>query len=156
MSLTSISQQCWVVVVSVAKAVWCWCCPTNVLHQPSPLRYATTHSIPHSQERKMGMPMMDIHAPSVASRERSDSDLPIGVASDKSSLMELIAEKDRVDSELRALSSVLNSVSVDRTLRARYIDLTHHLSLQHGVNMNTSLTTFDGYPRDDLDIAQSV
>lgn len=67
----------------------------------------------------MGMPMMDIHAPSVASGERSDSDLPHGVASDKSSLMELIAEKDRVDSELRALSSVLKSVSVNRTLRAQ-------------------------------------
>jgi len=24
----------------------------------------------------------------------------------------------------------------------------------HGVNMNTSLTTFDGYPRDDIDVAQ--
>ncbi|KAI9869904.1 MAG: putative 26S proteasome regulatory subunit [Pleopsidium flavum] len=47
--------------------------------------------------------------------------------------MELIAEKDGVESELSALSSVLDS---------------------HGVNMNTSLTTFDGYPRDDLDIAQ--
>lgn len=28
--------------------------------------------------------------------------------------------------------------------------------LQHGVNMNTSLTTFDGYPRDDIDVAQSL
>jgi 26S proteasome regulatory subunit N4 len=25
---------------------------------------------------------------------------------------------------------------------------------QHGVNMNTSLTTFDGYPRSDIDVAQ--
>lgn len=61
--------------------------------------------------RKMGMAMDNIHAPSVASGERSDRDLSNGVASDKSSLMELIAEKDRVESELRALSSVLESVS---------------------------------------------
>ena len=27
--------------------------------------------------------------------------------------------------------------------------------LQHGVDMNTSLTTFDGFPRDDIDGAQS-
>lgn len=27
-------------------------------------------------------------------------------------------------------------------------------NLQHGVNMNTSLTTFDGYPRADIDVAQ--
>jgi hypothetical protein len=26
---------------------------------------------------------------------------------------------------------------------------------QHGVNMNTGLTTFDGYPRADIDVAQS-
>ena len=25
---------------------------------------------------------------------------------------------------------------------------------QHGVNMNTTLTTFDGYPRSDIDVAQ--
>ncbi|KAI9846629.1 MAG: putative 26S proteasome regulatory subunit [Thelocarpon superellum] len=47
--------------------------------------------------------------------------------------MELIAEKDRVQNELKALSAVLDS---------------------HGVNMNTSLTTFDGYPRSDVDVAQ--
>lgn len=27
--------------------------------------------------------------------------------------------------------------------------------LQHGVNMNTTLTTFDGFPRSDVDVAQS-
>lgn len=27
---------------------------------------------------------------------------------------------------------------------------------QHRVNMNTSLTTFDGYPRDDIDVPQSI
>jgi len=29
-------------------------------------------------------------------------------------------------------------------------------SVQHNVNMNTSLTTFDGYPRDDIDVPQSM
>lgn len=29
-------------------------------------------------------------------------------------------------------------------------------SPQHGVNMNTSLTTFDGFPRADIDVAQST
>ncbi len=58
----------------------------------------------------MGMPMESIHAPSVASGQRSGRDLSNGVGSDKSSLMEIMAEKDRVESELRALSSVLDSV----------------------------------------------
>ncbi|OJJ49107.1 hypothetical protein ASPZODRAFT_1397650 [Penicilliopsis zonata CBS 506.65] len=64
----------------------------------------------------MGIPMDDnIHAPTV----------PSGPASG--------GEKERIEAELSALSSVLSS---------------------HGVNMNTSLTTFDGFPRDDIDIAQ--
>ena len=29
-------------------------------------------------------------------------------------------------------------------------------NLQHDVDMTTSLTTFDGYPRDDIDVAQST
>ncbi len=36
------------------------------------------------------------------------------------------------------------------------LELIRARPLQHGVNMNTSLTTFDGYPRDDIDVAQSV
>jgi 26S proteasome non-ATPase regulatory subunit 9 len=27
---------------------------------------------------------------------------------------------------------------------------------QHGVHMNTGLTTFDGFPRSDIDVAQSA
>lgn len=94
--------------------------------------------------------------PPVASGERSDRDLSNGVGSDKSSLMEIIAEKDRVESELRALSSVLNSVSCLPESSRISITLIYRLPSQHGVNMNTSLTTFDGYPRDDIDVAQSV
>lgn len=28
--------------------------------------------------------------------------------------------------------------------------------MQHGVNMNTGLTTFDGFPRSDIDVPQSM
>ncbi|KEQ75922.1 26S proteasome non-ATPase regulatory subunit 9 [Aureobasidium namibiae CBS 147.97] len=75
--------------------------------------------------------MNDIHAPTVASGPSSTQ--ANGAEREKLSLPELIAEKDRVWSELSALGSVLDS---------------------HGVNMSTPLTTFDGYPRPDLDIAQ--
>ncbi|KAL1303892.1 hypothetical protein AAFC00_000346 [Neodothiora populina] len=78
----------------------------------------------------MGLPMDNLHAPTVASGASSS-----GHGSDKKqlSVQELIAEKDKVWSELTALGAVLDS---------------------HGVNMNTSLTTFDGYPRPDIDVAQ--
>lgn len=75
--------------------------------------------------------MDDLHTPSVAAGPTSGASN--GVAKKDMSLTELMTEKDRVQSELSALSSVLDS---------------------HGVNMRTSLTTFDGYPRDDIDIAQ--
>ncbi|KAL4892723.1 hypothetical protein BDV59DRAFT_39514 [Aspergillus ambiguus] len=80
----------------------------------------------------MGIPMDDnIHAPTVASgpttRRTQGPDLA------KLSVVELMQEKQRLEEELSALSSVLSS---------------------HGVNMNTSLTTLDGFPRDDIDVAQ--
>jgi len=75
--------------------------------------------------------MDDIHAPTVASGPSSTR--ANGAGRDNLSLTELIAQKDRVWSELSALGSILDS---------------------HGVNMSTSLLTFDGYPRPDLDIAQ--
>ncbi|KAI9682191.1 MAG: putative 26S proteasome regulatory subunit [Caeruleum heppii] len=81
----------------------------------------------------MGLPMNSIHAPTVPSGTASPAPGPAETAVDPSSLPQLIAEKDRMESELKVLSSVLDS---------------------HGVNMNTSLTTFDGYPRDDIDVAQ--
>lgn len=49
------------------------------------------------------------------------------------SLRQLVERKDNLEEELKALGSVLDS---------------------HGVNMQTTLTTFDGYPRDDIDVAQ--
>lgn len=98
--------------------------------------------------------MDDIHTPTVASGPTSGPGPANGVEKDKLSLMDLINEKTRVEEELSALGSVLDSVCYSsgllRTIRGRL------MSLQHGVNMNTTLTTFDGYPRDDLDIAQST
>jgi len=48
-------------------------------------------------------------------------------------LHQLISRKDDLEAELRALGAVLDS---------------------HGVNMQTGLTTFDGFPRSDIDVAQ--
>ncbi|KAF2471074.1 26S proteasome non-ATPase regulatory subunit 9 [Lindgomyces ingoldianus] len=76
--------------------------------------------------------MDDIHAPTVASGPAS-SGYSNGVPKQQLTLIELIAEKDRVEAELKALGQVLDS---------------------HGVNMNTTLTTFDGFPRSDIDVPQ--
>ncbi|MCJ1380611.1 putative 26S proteasome regulatory subunit [Xylographa soralifera] len=81
----------------------------------------------------MGLRMDDINTPTVPSGPTSTSNGIYKAPQGKVQLLDLISEKERVESELRALSSVLDS---------------------HGVNMNTGLTTFDGFPRNDLDIAQ--
>ncbi|KAL8628287.1 hypothetical protein Q9189_006014 [Teloschistes chrysophthalmus] len=81
----------------------------------------------------MGLRMDDIHTPTVKSGPNSGSASARITEDAKKPLSELIAEKAGLEEELRALSGVLDS---------------------HGVNMTTSLTTFDGYPRDDIDIAQ--
>ncbi|KAF2751543.1 hypothetical protein M011DRAFT_464265 [Sporormia fimetaria CBS 119925] len=80
----------------------------------------------------MGLHMDDIHAPTVSSGPTSTG-FSNGVSKDQLSLQELIAEKERVEAELKALGQVLDS---------------------HGVKMTTSLTTFDGFPRSDIDVAQ--
>ncbi|PYI11637.1 26S proteasome non-ATPase regulatory subunit 9 [Aspergillus sclerotiicarbonarius CBS 121057] len=80
----------------------------------------------------MGIPMdRNIHAPTVASGPTSGGAPPRDLS--KLGMVDLMQEKERIEEELSALSSVLGS---------------------HGVNMNTSLTTFDGFPRDDIDVAQ--
>ncbi|PGH12869.1 hypothetical protein AJ80_06578 [Polytolypa hystricis UAMH7299] len=80
----------------------------------------------------MGIPMDDIHTPTVASGPTS-TPARQSRATSSVSLHELFAEKDRLEAELKALGAVLES---------------------HGVHMSTSLTTFDGYPRDDIDVPQ--
>ncbi|KAL4821959.1 hypothetical protein BDW67DRAFT_149906 [Aspergillus spinulosporus] len=79
----------------------------------------------------MGIPMANnLHAPTISSGSTSGG-IPRDLS--KLSMADLMKHKDRIEEELSALSSVLNS---------------------HGVNMGTSLTTFDGFPRDDIDVAQ--
>ncbi|KAL4733626.1 hypothetical protein BDV11DRAFT_199708 [Aspergillus similis] len=79
----------------------------------------------------MGIPMANnLHAPTVPSGSTSGG-IPRDLS--KLSMADLMKHKERIEEELSALSSVLNS---------------------HGVNMGTSLTTFDGFPRDDIDVAQ--
>ncbi|KAE9970683.1 hypothetical protein EG328_006108 [Venturia inaequalis] len=56
-----------------------------------------------------------------------------GVTTDKLSFNELMAEKARLEGELTSLGAVLES---------------------HGVTMQTGLTTFDGFPRADIDVPQ--
>jgi len=84
----------------------------------------------------MGLKMSDadpnlstIHVPSGPTTLSSSS------ATDLSSLSlpELITRRDNLEAELKALGAVLDS---------------------HGVTMQTTLTTFDGYPRADIDVAQ--
>ncbi|KAJ5733583.1 hypothetical protein N7493_002369 [Penicillium malachiteum] len=72
----------------------------------------------------------NIHAPTVASGPTSGAERRDW---SKLSMPDLMQEKERIEEELKALSAVLNS---------------------HGVSMNSTLTTFDGFPRDDIDIPQ--
>ncbi|KAI5927785.1 hypothetical protein F4810DRAFT_649426 [Camillea tinctor] len=81
----------------------------------------------------MGLPLrMDtIHAPTVPSGPSSQS-VTNGNAT-QLSFAELQLKKENMEAELKALGGVLDS---------------------HGVNMETPLTTRDGFPRADIDVAQ--
>ena len=57
--------------------------------------------------------MDDIHTPTVPSGPTTGQGVANGVDKDKLSLMDLIAEKTRVEEELTALGSVLDSVRHD-------------------------------------------
>ncbi|KAJ6157889.1 hypothetical protein N7470_005481 [Penicillium chermesinum] len=72
----------------------------------------------------------NIHAPTVASGPTSGA-APRDLS--KLSMVELMQEKDRIEEELKELSQVLTTQSV---------------------TMNSTLTTFDGFPRDDIDVPQ--
>jgi hypothetical protein len=63
----------------------------------------------HPPTTDMGIPMEDIHTPSVASGLVSDS-YANGVFKDGMTFDQLIAEKARLEGELKALSAVLDSV----------------------------------------------
>jgi hypothetical protein len=64
-----------------------------------------------SQQNLMGIRMDDLHTPTVASGPTSGG-YSNGVPKDQLSLQELIAEKDRLETELKALGQVLDSVSI--------------------------------------------
>ncbi|KAH7359092.1 hypothetical protein B0T11DRAFT_228759 [Plectosphaerella cucumerina] len=74
--------------------------------------------------------MNNIHAPTVPSG--SSTSTPSSNL-DRLSFQQLQQKKDDIEAELQALGSVLDS---------------------HGVNMETPLTTNDGFPRADIDVAQ--
>lgn len=97
----------------------------------------------------MGLRMEDLHAPTVASGPTSRS--TANGTDERLSLQELVKKKENLEAELSALGSVLDSV---RSYKILYIHGSTNGITQHGVNMNTSLTTFDGFPRADLDVAQ--
>lgn len=92
--------------------------------------------------------MENLHAPTVPSGPTSGAG-PDGSKTAGLSLAELQVKKDNMEAELKALSSVLDSVRSKDDLLCLEAN-----SPQHGVNMNTPLTTPDGFPRADLDVAQ--
>ncbi|KAK4181635.1 putative 26S proteasome non-ATPase regulatory subunit 9 [Triangularia setosa] len=75
--------------------------------------------------------MSNLHAPTVPSGPTT-APVTNGHATHLS-IQELQRKKDNIEAELRALGGVLDS---------------------HGVDMNTSLLTHDGFPRADIDVAQ--
>ncbi|PSS27910.1 hypothetical protein M430DRAFT_46974 [Amorphotheca resinae ATCC 22711] len=77
--------------------------------------------------------MENLHAPTVPSGPTSSRTTNGTQINGITSFAQLQAKKDNIEAEIRALSSVLDS---------------------HGVDMNTSLITPDGFPRADLDVAQ--
>ena len=71
----------------------------------------------------MGLPMNNLHAPTVPSGPTSG---PQGDRSalDRLSLMELMSRKDNVEEELKALGSVLDSVSYESCASLHYFTVT--------------------------------
>lgn len=100
--------------------LWRVCLPSGILSSqareaPSSGPTATPTKCAHlslpaaaDSKQPMGLHMDDLHTPSVVSGPTSGASN--GVAKRDMSLTELMAEKDRVQGELSALSSVLDSV----------------------------------------------
>ena len=94
--------------------------------------------------------MENLHAPTVPSGPTSVPAIN-GNHTAGLSFAQLQAKKGNLESELRALSSVLDSVCT-----MSFVSSVMLILFQHGVDMNTRLTTPDGFPRADLDVAQSM
>ena len=121
----------------------------------------------------MGLHMDDLHTPTVPSGPTSSAQPSKNGDDDKRSLLDLMADKDRLEEELKALMSVLESVCspspshshlptsspFQLSISSIYYYRTTRLTCtpsQHNVNMSTPLTTFDGFPRPDIDVTQST
>lgn len=90
--------------------------------RPSPATYKHSRGclfLAHNTQ--MGLRMDDLHAPTVASGPTSQG-IADGVQPERS-LQELIAQKERLEAELSALGSVLDSVSEDE---GSYVSATEH------------------------------
>jgi 26S proteasome regulatory subunit N4 len=94
--------------------------------------------------------MDNIHAPTVPSGPSSRQ--AVNGNATQLSFAELSARKENMEAELKALSGVLDSVSVYEPLGPAHCA---YILAQHGVNMETPLTR-DGFPRADIDVAQSM
>ena len=99
----------------------------------------------------MGLRMDDLHAPTVASGPTNSRSTTNGTEREQS-LQELVSQKENIEAELSALGSVLDSVRPHCLISESNIDADS--KAQHNVNMNTPLTTFDGFPRSDIDVPQ--
>lgn len=97
--------------------------------------------------------MENLHAPTVPSGPTTSASTTNGNAR-QLSFAELQHKKDNLEAELKALGAVLDSVR-----GILYMFMFFSLKLirrKHGVNMETLLLTRDGFPRADLDVAQST
>lgn len=94
--------------------------------------------------------MNNLHAPTIPSGPTTG---PVqNGQSIQRTMAELQQKKANMEAELRALGGVLDSVSAKECDRSGRKEL---IAPQHGVDMNTPLLTRDGYPRADIDVAQS-
>jgi len=94
--------------------------------------------------------MDNIHAPTVPSGPTSSA--VANGATGRLSFAELERKKIAMEEELKALSSILDSVRLC-LYPAGILCL---ILSQHHVDMNTPLLTSDGFPRADIDVAQSM
>lgn len=88
------------------------------------------HSVKLDQ---MGLQIDYSNPPSVRSGPKSGPGPAKDTCKHKMSIFDMMAKKRRLEAELKGLSGVLDS---------------------HGVTMDTPLLTLDGFPRDDIDVAQ--
>ena len=75
----------------------------------------------------MGLHMDDLHTPTVASGRTSGPQSSKNGDEDKRSLLDLIADKDRLEEELKALMSVLESVRLPLPLNPHFSNSISHL-----------------------------